>query len=101
MRDYARLERGGHQLHPRTIHDIPGGRLFMVDVWDFDGDYYDLTIYAVEDHGQSEAVTRVMRGGRYYCVTIERLEQLLQAAGFKRIVTLRDRFFQPVLVGIK
>jgi SAM-dependent methyltransferase len=101
VRDYAHLERGGRQLHPRLAHDIPGGRLLMFDVWDFDGDYYDLTIYVVEDRGQAEAVTHIVRGGRYYCVTIDRLEILLRQAGFKQVVILRERFFQPVLVGIK
>jgi SAM-dependent methyltransferase len=101
VRDYANLERGGRQLHPRLAHDIPGGRLLIFDVWDFDGDYYDLTIYVVEDRGQAEAVTHIVRGGRYYCVTIDRLEKLLRQAGFKQVVILRERFFQPVLVGIK
>ena len=101
VRDYTDLERGGRQIHPRLVHDIPGGRLLMFDVWDFDGDYYDLTIYAVEDHGLAEAVTHVIRGGRYYCVTIAQLEQLLKEAGFQQVITLHDRFFQPVLVGIK
>jgi len=101
VRDYANLERGGRQIHLGPVHDIPDGRLFTFDAWDFDGDYYDLTIYAVEDRGQAEAVTRVMRGGRYYWVTIHQLEQLLKQAGFKQVVLLRERFFQPVLVGIK
>jgi len=101
VRDYAHLERGGRQLHPRLAHDIPGGRLLVFDVWDFDGDYYDLTIYVVEDRGQAEAVTHIVRGGRYYCVTIDKLEILLRQAGFQQVVILRERFFQPVLVGIK
>ncbi len=101
VRDYASLERGGRQLHPRMVHDIPGGRLCMFDLWEFNGDYYDLTIYVVEDCGQAEATTHVMRGGRYYCITIDKLEQLLRQAGFKQVITLRERFFQPVLVGIK
>ena len=101
VRDYANLERGGRQIHPCLVHDIPNGRLFQFDVWDFDGDYYDLTIYMVEDRGQAEAVTHVAPGGRYYCVTIDQLEQLLKAAGFKQAVTLRYRFFQPVIVGSK
>ncbi len=101
VRDYANLERGGRQLHPRRVQDIPGGQLLMVDLWDFDGEHYDLTIYAVEDHGPAEAVTHILRGGRYYCVTIDRLEQLLKQAGFKHVSTLRERFFQPVLVGLK
>lgn len=101
VRDYANLERGGRQLHPRVIHDLPGGRLLLFDVWEFDGDYYDLTIYAVDDRGQAEATTHVMRGGRYYCVTVDQLEQLLKRAGFKQVIALRERFFQPVLVGLK
>ncbi len=101
VRDYANLERGGQQLHPRLTHEVPGGRIVMFDRWEFDGDYYDLTIYAVEDRGQPAAVTHILRGGRYYCVTIDRLEQLLKQAGFQQVITLRERFFQPVLVGIK
>ena len=101
VRDYANLERGGRQLRPRMVHDIPGGRLLMFDMWDFDGDHYDLTIYAVEDRGRAQATTHVMRGGRYYWVTINQLEQLLKQAGFERVVILRERYFQPVLVGIK
>ena len=30
-----------------------------------------------------------------------KLEQLLKAAGFQQVLTLRERFFQPVLVGLK
>ncbi len=101
VRDYAQLERGGRQLHSRPVHDTPDGRLLLFDMWEFDGDYYDLTIYAVEDRGQAEATTHVMRGGRYYCITIDRLEQLLKQAGFKRITTLRECFFQPLIIGVK
>ncbi len=101
VRDYAHLERGERQVHLRHVHDTPNGRLFTFDVWDFDGDYYDLTIYVVEDRGQAEAATYVVRGGRYYWVTIAKLEQLLKTAGFQHVSTLRERFFQPVLVGSK
>ncbi len=101
VRDYASLERGGCQIHPRPVHNTPDGRLFMFDVWDFDGDYYDLTIYAVEDRGRAQATTHIMGGGRYYCITIDRLEQLLRQAGFTQVSTLRDRLFQPVIVGRK
>jgi SAM-dependent methyltransferase len=101
VRDYANLERGGQQLHSRLTHEIPGGHIVMFDLWEFDGDYYDLTIYAVEDRGQLTAVTHVMRGGRYYCVTIDKLEQLLNQTGFRHVITLPERFFQPVLVGLK
>ena len=101
VRDYANLERGGRQIYPRLVHDIPARRLIMFDVWDFDGDFYDLAIYVVEDRGRAEAVTHVIRGGRYYCVTIDQLELLLKEAGFHQVSTPRDRFFQPLVVGRK
>lgn len=101
VRDYANLERGGRQVRSCRVHNIPGGQLFTFDMWDFDGDYYDLSIYTVEDRGRPEAVTHVARGGRYYCVTLNRLEQLLKQAGFGQVVILRERFFQPMLVGLK
>ena len=34
-------------------------------------------------------------------ISIDRLEQLLRQAGFQQVVTLRDRFFQPAIVGRK
>ncbi len=101
VRDYANLERGGQQIYPRLVHATPTGRLILFDVWDFDGDYYDLAIYVVEDRGQAEAITHVVHGGRYYCVTIEKLERLLTEAGFRQVTTLRDRYFQPILIGRK
>jgi hypothetical protein len=43
----------------------------------------------------------VIRGGRYYCVTLARLETLLREAGFRQVTILRERFYQPLLVGTK
>ena len=101
VRDYAVMERGGKQIHPRTLHETPEARMLVVDVWEFDGDCYDLSMYVITDRGSDGASTQVIRGGRYYCVSIARLEELLRQAGFPRVVTLRDRFFQPLLVGLK
>ena len=54
VRDYALMERSGRQFYPRLIQDTSQGRAVLFDVWEFDGDYYDLTIYVVEDNGQAE-----------------------------------------------
>ena len=75
--------------------------MVMFDLWEFDGDFYDLTTYIVEDTGQPAARTRVIRGGRYYCVSTTTLETLLGQAGFGHVKTMRDRFFQPLLIGLK
>jgi SAM-dependent methyltransferase len=102
VRDYANLERGGVRLYPRTIHATANGRIVVFDMWEFDDEYYDFTTYiVVEDRMQPTATTHVIRGGRYYCVTIAMLEELLKQAGFQETVTLRDRFYQPLILGIK
>jgi len=44
-----------------------------------------VTIYVVEDDGQPVVKTNAIRGGRYYCVSISKLEQLMKDAGFKTI----------------
>lgn len=101
VRDYESLERGGRRLYPRLVHEIPQGKIVIFDCWDFDGDFYDITMYIVEDTGQPVAKTNVIRGGRYYCVSIPSLERLMKEAGFKRVIALRERYFQPLLAGLK
>ena len=101
VRDYDAMERGGKKLVPRLVHDTPQGKIVVFDCWEFDGDFYDITMYIVEDDGQPMLKTNAIRGGRYYCVSILKLETLMQAAGFKTIVTLKDRFVQPLLMGLK
>jgi SAM-dependent methyltransferase len=101
VRDYDAMERGGRKLYPRTIHDTPYGRIVIFDCWDFDGDYYDITMYIVEDTGGATAKTSVIRGGRYYCVPIPLLEKLMRDAGFKRVITLKESYYQPILLGLK
>ncbi len=108
VRDYAAMERsgamerGGRQLYPRLAHVTAEGRVVVFDLWEFEGDFYDFTTYVVEDKQAPTATTHVIRGGRYYCVSIAALERLLKEAGFSRAVTLRDdRFHQPLLLGLK
>lgn len=101
VRDYAKMEQGGRQFYPRTVHQTAEGRMILFDIWDYDGDYYDFTTYVVEDQGERGVCTQAIRGGRYYCVSIATLERLLKQAGFQRVIIDRDRFYQPILVGMK
>lgn len=102
VRDYASMERGGKQLYPRHVHETGEGRVILFDLWEFDGeDFYDFTTYIVEDKGEAAVTTHVIRGGRYYCVTLPTLEKLLREAGFQQVAILRDRYFQPLLIGKK
>jgi SAM-dependent methyltransferase len=101
VRDYETMERGGRKLYPRLVHDVPQGKIIVFDCWDFNGDFYDITMYIVEDNGQPVAKTNVIRGGRYYCVSIPTLEGLMKETGFRSVITLRERYFQPLLIGLK
>jgi SAM-dependent methyltransferase len=101
VRDYESTERSGQHINPRNVHETDEGKLLMFDLWEFDGDFYDFTTYALLDKGEGQVETQVIRGGRYYCVTIPTLENLMQQAGFKKVITLRERFFQPLIIGMK
>ena len=104
VRDYAQLERKDKhkkQMYPRLVHQTDTGQVVMFDVWDFDGNYYEITTYLVDDTGKDVAQTQVLHGGKYYCVEIPTLEKLFKEAGFREVHTLRDRFFQPLLVAKK
>jgi len=102
VRDYAQMEhQDGKKMFPRTVHPIEGGQLVMFDVWDFDRDQYEITTYIIEDKGGSQAAAHILHGGRYYCVGISTLENLFVKAGFRKVQTLMDRFFQPLMVAIK
>ena len=36
-------------------HEVVGGRIVIFDLWEFDGDFYDITTYVMEDKGQAES----------------------------------------------
>jgi SAM-dependent methyltransferase len=101
VRDYASMTLGGRQFYPRIIHDTEHGRTVLFDIWEFEGEYYDLTTYIIEDEGQANARTHVIRGGRYYCITTGKLERLFRQAGFREVRTLNDQYFQPLIIAKK
>jgi len=101
VRDYDSIERGGKMLYPRLAHETPQGKIVVFDCWEFDGDYYDITMYIVEDDGQPVVKTHAIRGGRYYCISISKLEKLMKSVGFERVITLKDRFVQPLIIALK
>jgi SAM-dependent methyltransferase len=100
VRDYTDVQPNGVHFNPRIVHDTPDGKLVLFDLWAFEGEYYDLITYVIEDDGERASV-QALRGGHYYCVPLSRLEALLREAGFKQVEILKDAFFQPLLVGIK
>jgi len=98
VRDYAGIERRDADVRPYGARRQGGARYLAVQVWDWEGDQYDLSMYLTEERANGACTTRVMKT-RYYAVTIDRLTALMNDAGFVD-VTRHDRaFFQPVLVG--
>jgi hypothetical protein len=97
VRDYASIERKNPDVRPYGLRRDGDRRFLAVQVWEWHGDQYDLRMYlTTESDGTCE--TRVLVT-RYYAVTIERLMQLMSAAGFVDVQRRDDVLFQPVLVG--
>jgi SAM-dependent methyltransferase len=97
VRDYAAIERKNPDVRPYGLRHDGGRRFLAVQVWEWDGDQYDLRMYLTTESG-GMCETRVLVT-RYYAVTIARLVQLMSAAGFVDIRRRDDVLFQPVLVG--
>lgn len=103
VRDYTKLEVPENRIimNPRLVHQHEEGRTVLFDVWEYSGKYYDMTTYVVEDFQNMDVETQVIRGGRYYCVSISTLEDLYRNAGFSDVITLYDVFFQPLIIAKK
>lgn len=101
VRDYDKEERGSNLVKHYGARIEDGKRYVMFQVWDFQGDHYDLSFFVVEDDMASGQVkTHTMRS-RYYAVSVERLCQLMCKAGFDGVKRLDEGFYQPVLVGTR
>jgi hypothetical protein len=100
VRDYAAEERGTNLVKPYGIR-IDDGKRLLSQVWDFDGEHYDLSFFVTEEHlASGEVKTHVMRS-RYYAISISRILELMQQAGFLNVRRIDGMFYQPVLLGTK
>lgn len=101
VRDYALEQRGKNLVKPCGVRVESGKRYLLFQVWDFDGDQYDLTFFFVqEDLSTGKVETHAMRT-RYYAVSTDRLCELMREAGFRDVRRVDGAFYQPVLVGSK
>ena len=103
VRDYDLLEWEDQESRfvPRQIQPTKGGQTIIFDIWDFDGKSYKIRTYIIDDQGENEPQTTVIKGGKYFCVTIPVLEDLFKKAGFRKVTTLKEHFFQPLIVAEK
>jgi SAM-dependent methyltransferase len=100
VRDYAAEEIGGTKVVPYGVRQEADRRYVLVQVWEFEGPVYELSLYVVEDRGDAEATVQVLRT-HYYAVSIDRLIELMGEAGYSGVRRLDGRFFQPLILGTK
>lgn len=101
VRDYDAEARGRNIVKPYGTRIENGKRHLLFQVWDFDGDCYDLAFFFVEESlVTGDVQTRVMRS-RYYAISTEKLCALMRKAGFDDVRRIDGIFYQPVLVGTR
>lgn len=101
VRDYEIEDRGKNLVKPYGVRIESGHRYLLFQVWDFEGEHYDLTFFFVVENLATGAVkTHAMRS-RYYAISTGRLCELMQEAGFHNVRRLDGAFYQPVLVGTR
>jgi SAM-dependent methyltransferase len=101
VRDYVAEERGKNLVKPYGIRIEDDKRYIPFQIWDFDGEHYDVSLFITEENlANGEVNTRVMRS-RYYAISIPRILELMQRAGFRNVRRIDGMFYQPVLLGTK
>ncbi len=100
VRDYEAEDMEGQNIKLYGTREENGTTYLIFQKWDCQGEFYDLSMYFVEDDGGSNIKTHVMRS-RYYAVGTTRLVELMTDAGFEDVVRLDGKFFQPVIIGTR
>ncbi len=102
IRQYDQEARGTGIFHPFGVRQEEGRRFMIFQVWDFEGEQYDFSMYFVEENQQTGTVeTHVMRS-RYYAISPNHLLDLMRHAGFKDVKRLDDGVSHPaILVGTR
>lgn len=101
VRDYEKEARGKNIVKLYSQRVVDNKRYIGLQVWDFEGEQYQLTMFFIEeDMGLGQVQTHVFRT-KYYAVTTDKLLALLEQAGFTKVQRLDDVFYQPVLIGTK
>jgi SAM-dependent methyltransferase len=101
VRDYEREERSKNLVKPYGVRIENGKRYLLFQVWDFEGEHYDLSFFFIEENLSTQEVkTHVMRSS-YYAVSTTKLCELMRQAGFENVRRIDGVFYQPVLLGTK
>lgn len=102
MRRYDEEVRGKGILKPFGVREKDEVRYIIFQVWEFEGEQYDFSMYFVKEDKKTGAVeTHVMRS-RYYAISPDHLMALMERAGFQQVTRLDDDASHPAtLVGTK
>lgn len=100
FRDYDLVKKSGTQTHSHGVRSEGGIKYRLFQVWEFEGDIYDASMYVIEDDGSGSEKINVFKN-RYYAVSPDRLVDLLREAGFADVKRIEGQFFQPVIVGTR
>jgi SAM-dependent methyltransferase len=99
VRDYAAIERKTPDVRPHGMHlDPQGNRFLAVQVWEWEGDCYDVRMYLTSEANDGSCATKILKM-RYYAVATTRLMELMLQAGFSRVSRRDGVLFQPVIIG--
>lgn len=101
VRDYAKEIRGKNIVKPYSQRVVGGKRYIGLQVWDFEGEHYQLTMFFIEDDLVSKDVQIHTFRTIYYAVSTDKLLSLMKQAGFANTSRLDNSFYQPVLIGTK
>lgn len=100
VRDYVVEPRGRGIMKPYGVREFDGRRVVAFQVWDFDSDHYDLSLYLVDDTGSPTSPTTRAYRSRYCAVSTDRLCELMNEAGFSSVKRI-DEWFYQILIGTR
>jgi SAM-dependent methyltransferase len=98
IRDYEHEKRGKNILKPYGVHVEGGNRYVLFQIWDFEGDIYNLALYVVKEDLNSKHVTAEAMHSRYYAISPATMKQLMHDVGFQNVKRV-DANNQAVLLG--
>lgn len=99
LRDYAAVGRGVPQVQPYGVHRDGDRRRVLLQVWEWRGALYDLSLYTIDDDGG--ACRASVGRTTCYAIPVAQVAALMERAGFTKVRRIDGKFFQPLVVGVR
>ena len=100
VRDYVKENCKGIQFKPYGLRIVDDTKYIIFQIWEFEGDIYNLSMYFIIEREHQEIETKVFRS-KYYAVSISKIIELMQMAGFTAVKQIESEFYQPIIIGKK